>query len=141
MAASAWEEGGSTTVPRAPVAGRDATVLIEPARGLSLDGVAYVRQGRSEHYPLLTVRPMGAGMVVRRYAQNRARRSWAHRDTLVANLLRLAAAEGEAQLRLRPRLGFDALEQEDHGRSRRCTSRPCARLEPAKLPPRANVTT
>lgn len=54
-----------------------------------------MRQGEiGGTYPLLTARPVGAGLVVRHYAQNGAGPimggAW---DTLVHNLLRLAAAE------------------------------------------------
>lgn len=95
--ASAWEEGGSTYQCLAhPVQATDATVLIEAEHEVCpYDGVAYVRQGEiAGVYPLLTVRPVGAGMVVRHYAQNGAQPTmgpaW---DALVHNLLRLAGAE------------------------------------------------
>ncbi len=88
------EEGQSTYTQLAhPVVATDATVLLEAEHErCPYDGVAYVRQGEINGvYPLLTVRHVGDGLVVRHYAQNGAGpimgEAW---DTLVQNLLKLS---------------------------------------------------
>lgn len=87
-------EGASTYTQLAhPVRATDATVLLEAEHEVCpYDGVAYVRRGEiAGVYPLLTVRPVGEGLVVRHYAQNGAGpimgEAW---DRLVANLIGLA---------------------------------------------------
>ncbi|MGD9495126.1 MAG: hypothetical protein AB7Y46_02330 [Armatimonadota bacterium] len=95
--ASAWEEGASTYPFLAhPVIASDAQVLLEAEHeACPYDGVAYVRQGTiAGTYPLLTVRPVGEGLVVRHYVQNGPAPAMGEAfDILIANLLRLAGAE------------------------------------------------
>ncbi|GEM_PF-6505442 len=76
-----------------PVEATDATVLLEAEHEAApYDGVAYVPQGEAVGvYPLVTMREVGEGLVVRHYAQNGAgpimHEAW---DRLIENLLKLA---------------------------------------------------
>jgi len=95
--ASGWEEGESTYPFLAyPVVATDAEVLLEAEHEVCpYDGVAYVRQGTiAGTYPLLTVREVGEGLVVRHYAHTGPGSIMGEAyDTLVTNLLRLAGTQ------------------------------------------------
>ncbi|HUS79814.1 MAG TPA: hypothetical protein VM283_01020 [Armatimonadota bacterium] len=79
-----------------PVQATDAEVLIEVEHEkCPYDGVSYMRQGEiTGVYPLLTVRQVGEGTVVRQYCHVSPQTVFGeHYDPLVANLLAMAGAQ------------------------------------------------
>ncbi len=77
-----------------PVEAKEATVLMEVEHEVCpYDGVTYVRQGEiAGTYPLLTIRELGEGSVIRHYAHNSPAAVFADGyQTLVRNILELAA--------------------------------------------------